>query len=326
MPAFHRRLASVATAVAVLGLGAVASPMVQQPVTTPSLTTSLQATAFAAKKPSVSKAAKYVATHKPKKWTSASTALTVGLGLTVAKCTQAKTLKSVRTYLKAKASSYAGSNAYAAAKLAIFVKAVGDNPRSFGGVDLAHVVLNSTLSTGQIGTSSTFSWGQALGMIGLGRAGVTPNQAMVNFLLSQQHSTGSWGWSSASSSADPDFTAVALMALSSKTIGATLASQSAVVSAVAKAKSWAAANQQKTGYWKNYSPVDSTSLLGSALNLQGVSTSKALAWMAKVQLKNGGFANTLKGKKANLMATAEALFLAGGKSFVTVSAPLNKCS
>jgi hypothetical protein len=273
---------------------------------------------FAAKKPSASKAASYLAKSTPKKWTSAATALDVGLGLATTGCSYVKTVKSIRTYLKKKAKSYA-TTAAAAGKLAIFAVAVGDNPKSFGGVNLVTKITTKTSASGQV-DGHDFSFGQALAMVGLARSGKKPSSAMVGYLVGQQHSDGGFGYGSGAS--DPDYTALALLALSPRVITPT----AETASAATRAKGWAAANQTSAGYWQNYSPVDSTGLLGSALRLHGVDTAKSRAWLGTKQLSSGGFANTLTGKKADRLATAEALYLITGKSLVTLSTPVKKCS
>ena len=277
-----------------------------------------QAVLLAAKKPSAAKAARYLATSAPKKWTSPAAALDIGLGLATTGCAQAKTLRSIRSYLKKKAKSYATTGA-AAGKLAVFAAAVGDKATSFGGVNLVARIKARTSASGQV-DKKDFAFGQALAMIGMARGGNRPSAAMVGYLRGQQHADGGFGWGAGPS--DPDYTALALMALSSKVARAT----DAVRSAVRRAKAWAAANRTPAGYWRNYSPVDSTGLLGSALKLHGVNTAKARSWLGGKQLANGGFASTLSGTKANRLATAEALYLITGKSLVTLSAPLKKCS
>lgn len=314
MPAArHLRFAVVAV------VAALATALVSQTAAAPALSpsTGTPAVALAAKKPSATKAAKYLAKAAPKKWTSAAQALDVGLGLVTTGCAQVKTVKSIRTYLKKKAAGYA-TTAAAAGKLAVFAVAVGDKATSFGGVNLVARIQSKT-TAGRV-DGKDFSFGQALAMIGLSRGGTKPSAAMVDYLIGQQHSDGGFGYGAGAS--DPDYTALALMALSPRIVTSTAATRSAV----ARAIQWAKDAQTTSGYWKNYSPIDSTGLLGSALKLNGVNTSKALAWLGSKQLSSGGFANSLSGKKANRLATAEALYLITGKSLATVSAPLKKCS
>ena len=314
MPSAAHRLPLVAAAVAAGLIAGLIAPAATAPVANPAAPTTV--VLLAAKKPSATKAAKYLANSAPKKWTNAGSALNVGLGLAAAGCKQPAALKKVRTYLKKKAATYA-TTAAAAGKLAVFAKAVGDKPTSFGGVNLVARITAKTSASGQV-DGRDFSFGQALAMVGIARAGTKPSAAMVSYLLGQQNADGGFGYAGGAS--DPDYTAMALLALSPKVITSTAATTSAVDRAIA----WAATKRTAAGYWANYSPVDSTGLLGSALKLHGVNVDRALAWLGTKQLAGGGFANTLSGKKANPMATAEALYLITGTSLVTLSARCSK--
>ncbi len=141
---------------------------------------------------------------------------------------------------------------------------------------------------------------------------------MVEYLISLQMDNGAWGFGT---TADPDATALALTALSDSVVTPT----AEITAAIAKAKTWAAGAKQPAGYWENYSPVDSTSLLGAALKAHGVNVSGPLAWMGTQQLTNGAFPNELNGTTANQMATANAMYLLTSKTYATVSAPLSTC-
>ncbi|HQD97904.1 MAG TPA: hypothetical protein PLO15_10930, partial [Propionicimonas sp.] len=261
---------------------------------------------------------KWLNASVPKKWDGAGAALDVGLALATRECDFTTTLGDIRDYLVKQADAYSKTSPYAAGKLAIFASAVGDDPADFGGVNLVKRVLDAVEASGRIG-SSDFAFGHALAMIGLDRSGSAPTEKMVDYLLSQQLASGAWGFGA---TADPDTTALALIALSSEVITPTDATKAAVAKAVA----WAATSQKAEGYWANYSPVDSTSLLASALKLHGVDTAKALAWLGTQQLRNGAFANSLNGTEANQLSTATALYLLSGVTFATVSAPLDICA
>jgi hypothetical protein len=90
--------------------------------------------------------------------------------------------------------------------------------------------------------------------------------------------------------------------------------------AIAKAIAWALAEQTKAGYWPNpYSPVDSTGLLGSGLEFAGTSAGNALTWLRSQQLADGGYPASLDATTSNVMATADAMWLLAGSSFVTVT-------
>lgn len=285
---------------------------------TPTPTPTPTPTASATGKASAASAAKWLNSSVPKKWDGAGSALDVGLALATRECDYTTTLQDIRDYLAKQADSYTKTNPVAAAKLAIFASAVGEDPTSFGGVNLVERVLAATEASGRIG-SSDFAFGQALAMIGLARSGSVPTAPMVDYLLSQQLASGAWGFGTTS---DPDSTALALIALSDETITSTATTKAAVAKGVA----WAASTQQAAGYWENFSPVDSTSLLASALGLHGVDTGKALAWLGTQQLPNGAFSNTLNGTEANQLATANSLYLLSGVTLATVSAPLDICA
>lgn len=316
MPATNRLRLVAAASIAALAT-VLASTSALAPVGAPAAAPSSSADAvlLAAKKPSASRASAYLA--KAPKPTSAAAALDLGLGLATTGCAHAKQLRTLRAYLVKKASGYA-TTAAAAGKLAILAVALGDSPKAFGGVNLVARIEAKTSASGKA-DGKEFAFGQALAMIGLARAGRTPSAAMVSALVDQQHGDGGFGYGAS----DPDSTGMALMALSPKVIGTPGAEAK---SAIAKAKSWASAHRKPAGYWDNFSPVDSTGLIGSALRLHGVNTAKSVAWLGTKQLANGGFSNTRTGKTANRLATAEALYLITGKSLVTLAAPLTKCS
>ncbi|MBA3020519.1 hypothetical protein [Propionicimonas sp.] len=291
--------------------------------TSPSASTSATATPSAststAPSSAAGKAGKWLAASTPSSWGSAGSALDVGLGLATAECTYATKLKPIREYLRSQADDYSKTSSYAAAKLAIFASAVGDDPTNFAGVNLADRIRTGAGTDGQLGSASDFAFGQALAMIGLKRAGSAPSAKMVDYLLGKQLASGAWGFGT---SADPDSTALALIALSDQVITPT----ADTAAAVTKATTWAAGAKKAAGYWANYSPVDSTSLLASALKLHGVSVADSLTWLGTQQLSNGAFANTLDGKSANQLATASAMFLLNGTSYASISAPLDTCA
>lgn len=264
------------------------------------------------------KAAAWLATTVPDALTAAGSATDVGLSLATQKCSYATDLKKINTYLADQANDYSQSSAYAAGKLAVFADAVGEDPLNFGGVDLKERILAGAGSNGRLGSASDFSFGQALAMIGLKRAGTTPSDAMVDYLVGKQLASGAWGFGT---TADPDTTALALVALSDDVITPTAATKAAVTKALA----WAASNKKSDGYWTNYSPVDSTALLASALQAHGVTVTDSLTSLRGQQVKDGGFPNQLNGTTSNQMSTANALFALTSTTYATVSAPLASC-
>lgn len=265
------------------------------------------------------KAAKWLAASVPTTWDSAADALNVGIGLATKECTYSTQLKAIRKYLLTQADDYSATSAYAAAKTAIFASAIGDDPTDFGGVNLAKRTLAGAGSNGKLGAADDFAFGQALAMIGLKRAGTAPSAKMVDYLVGLQLASGAWGYGTA---ADPDSTALALVALSDEVTSPTAETKAAI----ARASTWAAGAKKKPGYWTNYSPVDSTSLLASALKLNGADVADSASWLKTQQLRSGAFSNTANGKTANQLATATAMFLLTSTTYATVSAPLSTCT
>ncbi|HEY3406577.1 MAG TPA: hypothetical protein VGK53_00235, partial [Propionicimonas sp.] len=141
---------------------------------------------------------------------------------------------------------------------------------------------------------------------------------MVTKLLSMQNPNGSFGTNIAVSDpvGDPDSTALAIQALTA--VGG---HQAAVDAALA----WAHGAQTSDGYWAASSPADSTGLLGSAPGLAADDVKAARAWLVKVQLPNGGFANTLGGLTSDRLATDDALWLLSGTNLTTVNLKLKDC-
>jgi len=257
-------------------------------------------------------AANYVATHLPKKSrTSANIESALALAST-GQCTYAAPLRTLVKRLEGQAKTFAKGKPAAAAKLAIVVDAVGLNPKKFGKQNLVSAITKGLPSNGDVGN---YPFSQALALIALDRADAKIPDRMVTRLLGQQNSDGSFGVN------DPDSTAVAITALRS------VADSTQEKAALAKALAWAENNQTAAGYWKNYSPVDSTGLLGAAAQLSGKTglAADAHAWLLDKQLANGGFANTLTGTKANLMSTSNALWLLSGTDLATVSLKLSAC-
>lgn len=91
--------------------------------------------------------------------------------------------------------------------------------------------------------------------------------------------------------------------------------------AVASAVSWAEHNRTAGGYWDNYSPVNTTGLVGSALKEQGIDVSSSVTWMLSQQAKDGGkgLPASLDGTDPDAYATAQGLLLLGGVTLNTVT-------
>jgi hypothetical protein len=239
-------------------------------------------------------------------------------------CSYAQPVRTLINRLDDKAySAYVKNTAYSskldparAANLSIAVSAVGLNPKKFGGMNLVSAITKNLPSSGQVGSfDSAFS--QSLAIIALKRAGATVPDSIVSHLLGlQSATTGEFGYLSGGSlTGDPDMTAVAIQAL--RLVGGHDA-------AVAKAVAWAKAGQTDAGYWENYSPVDSTGLLGSTVG--GAEAASALAWLKSVQHSDGGFPNALDaGTPSDLMATSEAMYLLTGTTLANATLKITQC-
>lgn len=229
-------------------------------------------------------------------------------------CTSAEAIGDLIAELEASADSIAASPG-SSAKAAIAAVAVGLDPTDFGGVDLIEAVLAGTSDAGQVGDwANPFT--QALGIIALDRAGQSVPEAMVATLLGMQDASGAFGYEWGGFQADPDSTALAIQAL--VLVGGN-------GGAVDQALAWAAANQSVEGYWSSYSPVDTTSLLGYAVEAAGGDSADAASWLGGQQLSSGAFSNELDGTDANLMSTYNAVHLIAGASWMDASFDLGGC-
>ena len=265
-------------------------------------------------------AANYIVRNLPgRDSTSASISAALGLA-TTGDCTYAPALRTLVGQLEkgAKAYLYPGKklNQARAASLAVVVKALGLNPRKFAGYNLVSLVTKSLPSDGRIGPSDS-AFSQSLGIIALERADATVPVTLLTKLLSLQDDSGAFGYDAGGFQADPDTTALGILAL--KAIGQ-------LDPQLDDATNWALTSQTGDGYWEAYSPVDSTGLLGSALKSVGKDVSTAQAWLAGVQNSDGGFPNSLDdGTASDVMATADALYLINGTSLLDTSLNLGKC-
>lgn len=299
-----KRWLAVGTAAALALLGALAP------------TPSASATAAVDK----TQAANYIVRNLPGKG-STSASITAALGLaTTGDCTYAPALRTLVSQLEkgAKAYLYPGKklNQARAASLAIVVKALGLNPRKFAGYNLVSLVTKSLPSDGRIGPSDS-AFSQSLGIIALKRADATIPVTLLTKLLSLQDDSGAFGYDAGGFQADPDTTALGILAL--KAVGQ-------LDPQLDDAANWAQTTQTGDGYWEAYSPVDSTGLLGSALKSVGKDVSTAEAWLAGEQNSDGGFPNSLdEGTASDVMATADALYLINGTSQLDTSLNLGKC-
>ncbi|MFT4218155.1 MAG: hypothetical protein QM619_13370 [Micropruina sp.] len=266
------------------------------------------------------KAANFIVRNLPATGDGAGASMTAALGLaTTGSCSYAPAARTLVKQIEKNAKSYLYPskklNQARAANMAITVQALGLNPKKFAGYNLVSLVTKGLPKDGQVGSSKS-AFSQSLGIIALQRAGATIPVTLLTNLLGQQDTSGAFGYENNGFDADPDTTAMGILAL--KALGH-------LDPQVAEAVSWAKGQQKPAGYWENYSPVDSTGLLGSALG-SGTEVTKAKQWLGTVQHSDGGFPNSLDaGTASDVMATANALYLITGKSALDASLNLGKC-
>jgi hypothetical protein len=264
----------------------------------------------------VTRAATWLQAHPATADDGISGRIAAATGLAVANRNPA-TLRARVAALEAEAATNADLNKPGnAANLIILVKAMHLNPKAFGGANLVQKLVAGIDPSGQVGQFGS-AYGQALAIMALKRAHEPVPPTVVTTLLSFQDSaSGAFGYEFNGFVPDPDSTALAIQAL--HIIGEHSA-------AVKTAIDWAKRTQTKKGYWISDpafgSPVDSTSLMASALKLVHPSSGKAYTWLRHQQLKDGGFAAELRKSTStsNLLATADATYLLTGKSMATFS-------
>lgn len=113
-------------------------------------------------------------------------------------------------YAAANAAVFSGQSAAAAGKLAVGAAAAGQDPRSFGGIDLSAAIdATYNATTGAYGANNM---DQAWAMLGLRAAGEAVPAAAVQRLAGQANPNGGWGWAAGIAS-DVDSSALAVQAL-----------------------------------------------------------------------------------------------------------------
>lgn len=200
------------------------------------------------------------------------------------------------------------------AKLAIVASAMGDDPASYGGVDLVTRITDAVAAatSGDLGDP----YSDALAIIALHRAGATVPASLIAGLAGRQNSDGEFYFGTIGDSdyfADPDSSGVAISALN------LVKSDPTAGTALGKAVAWAVTNRTATGYWSSYSPVNTTGLIGSALLEQGTDVSAAVTWLEGQQKDAGGsgLPAGLNGTHPDAYATAQALLLLGGQTLAS---------
>lgn len=203
-----------------------------------------------------------------------------------------------------------GATASRAAMLSIAADALGLAPTAFG-VDPVAEITEETAADGAVGSLPN-AYGQGFALIGLTRAGSTPTEAQVTWLVGQQDPSGAFGyadWTTGAFVADPDSTALAVLALA----GSTRADARTAADAAA---AWLVTNQLADGSWAASSPVNTTALAGMALGARGGDTDKALAWVKSQQDASGAL---LFAGDPDAYATSQALVFLGGATYSSVA-------
>ncbi|MFV0406857.1 MAG: hypothetical protein ACK5LN_08575 [Propioniciclava sp.] len=206
--------------------------------------------------------------------------------------------------------AYVADSPEGAAKLTILAAAYGENPRSFiPDTDLVAMVTAGIADDGSFGAyPGPFATG--LAAVALNRAGETIPENLLRHLATYTDGGGGYSFE-AGGAADADSTGMALLALIA----------AGDTEAAAKAQAWAAANQNTEGSWDGYNPVNSTAILGSALQSATSDQPKAVEYLVSQQQESGSF---LQDDAANLMATTQAVLLLGGVSYLEVSWQLSE--
>ncbi len=203
------------------------------------------------------------------------------------------------------------------AKVAIAAEAMGDDPSNYNGHDLIAPLWRDECTDGSASLGDPYS--DSLALIAIKSVSVDVPSGLVEALVKQQNASGEFFFSGEDGSkfADPDTTGLAIQALDG--IGGADAS-----AALTKAVAWATKHETSGGYWTSAggSDVNTTALIGSALNEQGKSVSKSISWMIAQQTKAGGKglpASLSAPKDPDVMATAQGILLLAGVSLNTVA-------
>ncbi len=261
--------------------------------------------------PAAGRAAGFLSTHLPS--IDDGTGTFVGAALALAStrsCTYSSAIGSLIASIKAQAPDYVGTDPARAANLMIAAVAFGEDPTSFGGLNLVSILATGTQTDGQVGAYAS-SYSQSLAVIAYVRAGLPVPAVVLANLVAGQDSTGAFGYTYGGTFyPDYDTTGLAIEALTAAHGDGTV---------IAKAIAWAL-SEQTAGYWPNpYSPVDSTGILGSGLEYAGTSAGGAVTWLTTQQLADGGFPASVGSTTSNVMATADAMWLLAGSNLMTVS-------
>lgn len=178
-------------------------------------------------------------------------------------------------YLETQASTYSSGSAASAGKLALAVASVGQDPRSFNGVDLVDV-LSDTLAYDNSSDlwyygTITNTYDQSYAILGLLAAGEVPSATMVVTTLVdlQDDTSGGWKYDDGMWSAvSPDDTGLALQALAAVRSRITdTVTINTIDTSMAAGVGYLAENQQTNGGWSSWGTPNSDS---TAYAIQGL--------------------------------------------------------
>jgi hypothetical protein len=222
-------------------------------------------------------------------------------------------VQAMGSYLAGQADSYTAESPEAAAKLAIVAIATNTDPTAFGGVDLVARIKAGIAADGAFG-SYPMAYSSGLAIVSLTRVKQEVDPLLVTWLLGQAEPDGSYSYQ-LGGAADPDNTAMAILAL------AALPDPSPeAAAALEAAKKWAVQNQQADGSWAGMAAVNSTAVLGSALAAAGDDQTKATTFLAGTQAASGGLPANPGEEQPDELATAQAMLLLSGQSYLTLQA------
>lgn len=262
----------------------------------------------------------------------------VALGLAAAGG-QAPALAKVVAYLKANAAAYVHGDpsfgekpdanyAGPTGKLAVVAQVTGNDPTSFGGLDLLAELRTLASPTGRFLDDSAFGdfsnpLGQAFDVLALQRAGGAPRPT-IDALIAAQCTDGgfpdAFGGTCASSA---DASGLALQALVAGDVGCPAAAALAYLQTHQSADgsfTSSAVDPTKTPV----ANVNSTAYAALGLTAARASTAAAVVYLRSVQNPDGGLPTVPSSSpSSNLFATAQALAALAARSFLTVGpAPL----
>jgi len=229
------------------------------------------------------------------------------------------------TYMEANAAS--ATSAGDLSKLILAAIAVGENPRSLGGVDSVVKLENLSDAGGRIGGEADTFIGHTLAVLALASAQRPIPAAAVEVITDSQQENGSWAWDgSAETAGDTNTTAFAVQAL-------VAAGEDPGSEAITDALAYYQGIQNEDGGWPYQNPSDygtatdanSTAVTIQALIAAGQDPTGAdwtqdgggtpVAALEALQNPSGALAWQAAVPDDNLLATVQALPALAGKAF-----------